>query len=95
VTWEIIGYTVGVLFNLAVVAGIRAKAYDAGTEWLQSGRFAVVAVFVLAFLELLVTGRFEALRDARTFADLIQQAWVLAGGSVGVHAVGKTVLTGR
>lgn len=90
--WEIIAYVFGIVFNLAAVAAVRAKGVDSGRRWLQSGRFAVVAVFILAFLELLVVGHFEALQDPRQFAELIQQAWILAGGSVGVHAVGKTVL---
>ena len=88
--WQIVLYIVGFLFNLAIVASLRAKAYAWGKNWLASGRFAVAAVFVLAFLELLVTGRFEALQNADAFVKLVQDAWLMAGAAVGTHTVAKT-----
>lgn len=88
----ILSYLVAVLFNIWLVAKVRTKAYEAGRTFLASGRFAVFLVFGLCFLELLVTGRFEALQDPLQFTDLMQRAWLMAGGAVGTHIIGKTAV---
>lgn len=90
--WQILGYVVAVVFNIGVVVAIRAKAWDAGRKFLASGRFALIAVYVLCVLELLVVGRFDALQDAALLVKLLQDAWVLAGAAVGTHAAAKTAL---
>ncbi len=88
---SIIGYLVGILFNIGIVASIRASAVEKGREFLSSGRFALLAVFVLCFLELLVVGRFEALQDSSSFIKLIGDAWAMAGIAVAGHGCAKTL----
>jgi len=90
-TWlGIAGYVVGVLLNIGAVGAIRAKAQAKGKEFLQSGRFAIFAVFALCFVELLVTGKFEAFNNGDSLIALCQQAWTMAAATIGVHALGKT-----
>ncbi len=89
--WTIIAYVLGILFNIGIVAAFRSKAIDKGREFLSSGRFAVVAVFLLCFVELLITGRFEALQNATAFLELIQQAATMTMATVGTHTAGKTI----
>ena len=90
-TWEIIRYVLAILFPIAGVAVLRSKAYDWGQNWLATGRFAIVGVYVIAFVFLLVTGRFEALQDPQQLTELLKQAWIIAGGAIGTHTVAKTL----
>lgn len=88
--WAILGYVLAVVLNIGAVGAIRLKAYEKGKQFLASGRFAMIAVFVLCFLELLITGRFEALQDPQALIGLIERAWALAAATFGGHAVLKT-----
>jgi len=88
---QIVLYIVGIVFNIGAVAAIRGRAYERGKKFLASGRFAVIAVFLLCFAELLVTGRFEALQSQQMFMDLITQAATMALATTAVHAGGKTL----
>lgn len=90
--WTIVVYIVGILFNIGAVITVREAAYRKGKDFLSSGRFAVIAVFILCLLELLVVGRFEALNDAKAFVDLLNQAWIMAGATIGTHTAGITAL---
>jgi len=92
--WQILGYILGIFFNMGLVASFRLKAYDVGKGWLQSGRFAVAAVFALAVVELLVTGQFEALKDSAAFLDLLNKAWIMAAGSIGAQTTVKGIVRG-
>ena len=86
----IVGYVVAVLFNIGAVAGLRSRAATKGKAFLSSGRFAFIAVYLLCFVELLITGRFGALENSTALIDLIQQASVMATAAVGTHSVAKT-----
>jgi hypothetical protein len=86
----IVGYVVAVLFNIGAVAGLRSRAATKGKAFLSSGRFAFIAVYLLCFVELLITGRFGALENSAALIDLIQQASVMATAAVGTHSVAKT-----
>ena len=87
---QVVGYIVGIVFNISVVAGIRSKFSDSGKRFLTSGRFAFGAVYLLCFLELLVTGKFVALDSAAAFVSLIQSAAVMATAAAGAHGAAKT-----
>lgn len=89
-SWTVIGYIVGALFNIGVVAALRSKAANAGKQFLQSGRFAMVAVFTLCFVELLITGRFAALENSTAFVALLKQASVMTTATLGAHTASKT-----
>jgi len=89
--WTIVAYGLAVVFPMAVVAALRAKAVKWGQNWLDTGRFAVVAVWVLAFSELLIAGRFEALNNAADFVELLKTASTVAAAAVGTHTAGKTI----
>lgn len=88
--WVLLAYGLAVVFNIGIVGAIRLKAYKGGVAWLTSGRFATVAVFLLCFGQSLVIGRFEALQDPQTLADIIQRACELTMATVGTHTVAKT-----
>ena len=90
--WQIVLYVIGIIFNIGAVAAVREKGYQKCNEFLQSGRLAVVLVFLLCFLELLVTGKFEAFKDADKLIALLQQASTMTMATVGTHAVGKTAI---
>jgi hypothetical protein len=88
--WQIVGFIIGVIFNIAVVAKIRSGAVEKGQAFLASGRGAMVLVFVLCLVEQLVTGKFEALQNADAFLQLLNSAWIMAGAAVGAHTVYRT-----
>jgi len=88
--WQIINYIAAAIFNIGIVAGVRARAQAAGKAFLSSGRFAWIAVFILCFLELLVAGRFEALNNASAFVNLLKEASAATMAILGVHSAGKT-----
>ena len=90
--WFIITYVIGVLFNIGAVSVIRLQAISKGQAFLSSGRFAVIAVYVLCFIELLVTGRFEALQDPQKFIILLQTTSTMAIATLGTHIVGRTAI---
>lgn len=87
---QVVGYIVGILFNIGVVAGIRSRFSDSGKRFLTSGRFAFGAVYLLCFVELLVTGKFAAFDSAAALVSLIQSAAVMAWAAVGTHGAAKT-----
>lgn len=89
--WQVILYVVTILCNVALVAEARTRFATAGRRFLSSGRGAIIIVFALCALEMLVVGRFDALSDPAKLVDLLNQAWILAGATVGTHAAGKTL----
>ncbi len=89
--WTVVGYVLAVVFPMTAVAVVRAKAVKWGQDWLETGRFAVVAVWVLAFVEMLIAGRFEAFNSAAAFTELLKTASAVAAAAVGTHTAGKTL----
>lgn len=88
--WTIGEYLLGLALSIGAVAGIRAKAQEAGKAFLASGRFAVVAVWAICLLYQLVTGRFDQLTDGASIIALLKDTSLMAATAVGGHAAWTT-----
>ena len=93
--WIIVQYVLFFVFNIAVVAKVRTSAEVAGKKFLSSGSFAVIAVWILCFLQMLVVGKFEALQDIDKFVALLQQASTLAMSTCGMNTIRTKVFGGK
>ncbi|MFA5376457.1 MAG: hypothetical protein WC455_11995 [Dehalococcoidia bacterium] len=91
--WTIVGYAVGIIFNISFVAVMRAKLYDSTVEFLKSGRFAWFIVFLLSAIEMAITGGMEALKKPDAFMALLQAAAAYATTTQAAYAAGKPVWT--
>jgi hypothetical protein len=89
--WTIVGYGVGILFNIGFVAALRAKLYDSSVEFLKSGRLAWMLVFLLSFVEMAIAGKMEVLQKADTFMEILQAAAAYATATQAAYAGGKPV----
>lgn len=89
--WQIVGYAIGVVLNIGAVGAIRLKAYNAAKKTFRSsGRFATIAVFVISLLYTLVISQGEVLASSEKITQWLNEAWILAGASIGTHTVLKT-----
>lgn len=92
--WTIIAYIVAIIFNMGVVAGIRNWAITATKSFWEKGRTAVAIVFLLGVVEQVLVSKGAALQEPDAFVEMLKTAWLMAAGSMGLHAVKKGTLGG-